>query len=180
MTNAQPLANSLHRATLDALRQHAPFAAMPEEDVLWLVRRLSVAYYAAGETLLAPADEAPGTLFIIKQGTVGGASAEGQTVLQLTAGEMFPLGALLAGRGVANRYVAETDTFCHLLPAAQVERSAIWDGCLVERGAIIRDSIVGYNCYIGAGALIDNAVLGDGTIVASGARWTPHTNHSAQ
>lgn len=118
MTNTLPLANSLHRATLDALRRHAPFAAMSEEDVLWLVQRLSVAYYAAGETLLEPADEAPGTLFIIKQGTVGGATTEGQTVLQLTAGEMFPLGALLAGRGVTNRYVAETDTFCHLLPAA--------------------------------------------------------------
>jgi CBS domain-containing protein len=31
---------------------------------------------------------------------------------------MFPLGALLAGRGVTNRYLADTDTFCYLLPAA--------------------------------------------------------------
>ena len=31
---------------------------------------------------------------------------------------MFPLGALLAGRGAANRYIAATDTFCYLLPAA--------------------------------------------------------------
>ena len=118
MTSRLPLANSLHRATLDALRRQAPFAAMAEDDVLWLVQRLSVAYYAAGEALLEPAEQAPDVLFIIKQGTVGGVTAQAQTVLQLAAGEMFPLGALLAERGVSNRYLAETDTFCYLLPAA--------------------------------------------------------------
>ena len=118
MSAALALANSLHRATCEALRQQAPFAAMDEDAVLWLVQRLSVAYYSRGETLLAPADAPPDALFIVRQGTVDGAAADGQTVLQLAAGEMFPLGALLAGRGAANRYVAATDTFCYLLPAA--------------------------------------------------------------
>lgn len=115
MTNTIPLANSLHRATLEALRRQAPFSAMLEEEVLWLVQRLSVAYFARDEVLLEPADTPPDTLFIIKQGTVSGDTTQGQTVLQLAAGEMFPLGALLAGRGAANRYVAATDTFCYLL-----------------------------------------------------------------
>lgn len=118
MTTTLPLANSLHRATLDALRRQAPFSLMAEDEVLWLVQRLAVAYYAEGETLLEPAEQTPDTLFIIKQGTVGGVAADGHSVFQLTVGEMFPLGALLAGRGVSNRYVAETDTFCFLLPAA--------------------------------------------------------------
>ena len=118
MTTTLPLANSLHRATLDALRRQAPFATMTEDEVLWLVQRLSVAYFARDAALLEPADVPPETLFIIKQGTVGGVAAEGQTVFQLATGEIFPLGALLAGRGVANRYVAESDTFCYLLPAA--------------------------------------------------------------
>ncbi len=118
MTTTLPLANSLHRATLDALRRQAPFSTMDEDELLWLVQRLAVAYYAAGEALLLPADVAPATLFIVKQGTVDGVTADGHSVFQLTVGEMFPLGALLAGRGVANRYVAETDTFCYLLPAA--------------------------------------------------------------
>ena len=118
MNSSIPLANSLHRATLDTLRRQAPFAAMAEDEVLWLVQRLSVAYYPHGNALLEPADSAPDALFIIKQGTVAGATADGQTVLQLAAGEMFPLGALLAGRGVANRYLAAADTFCYLLPAA--------------------------------------------------------------
>lgn len=117
MTSTLPLANSLHRATLDALRQQAPFSAMSEDEVLWLVQRLSVAYYPCDAALLVPAEAPPDTLFIIKQGTVSGATAEGQTVLQLATGEMFPLGALLARRGVANRYVAAADTFCYQLAA---------------------------------------------------------------
>jgi CBS domain-containing protein len=118
MTHIIPLVNSLHHATLDALRRQAPFSAMAEDALLWLVRRLSVAYFARDAVLLPPADTPPDALFIVKQGTVAGATAEGQTVLQLATGEMFPLGALLAGRGAANRYVAATDTFCYLLPAA--------------------------------------------------------------
>ncbi len=118
MTHIMPLANSLHRATIDALQRQAPFSAMAEDELLWLVQRLSVAYFARDAVLLPPADTPPDALFIVKQGTVAGATAEGQTVLQLATGEMFPLGALLAGRGAANRYVAATDTFCYLLPAA--------------------------------------------------------------
>lgn len=113
----QPLANSLHRATFDALRRQAPFAAMTEDETMWMVRRLSVAYFPRDAVLLEPVDTPVDVLFIVKQGTVGGATAEGQTILQLAAGEMFPLGALLAGRGVANRYVASTDIFCYQLPA---------------------------------------------------------------
>jgi len=118
MNASIPLANSLHRATFEALRRQAPFASMTEDEVMWLVQRLSVAYYAQDGVLLEPADTPPDKLFIIKQGTVTGVTAEGQTVLQLATGEMFPLGALLAGRGVANRYVASTDVFCYLLAAA--------------------------------------------------------------
>jgi CBS domain-containing protein len=118
MSVSQPLANSLHRATVDALRRQAPFSAMSEDEVLWLVQRLAVTYFARDAALLEPADAPPDTLFIIKQGAVSGVTAEGQTVFQLAAGEMFPLGALLAGRGVANRYLAALDTFCYLLPAA--------------------------------------------------------------
>ena len=118
MTTTLPLANSLHRATLDALRRQAPFATMNEDEVLWLIQHLSVAYFERDAVLLEPADAPPDTLFIIKQGTVGGITADGQTIFQLATGEIFPLGALLAGRGVANRYVAASDTFCYLLPAA--------------------------------------------------------------
>lgn len=140
-----PLANSLQRATLDVLRRQAPFSAMREDEVLWLVQRLSVAYFSRDATLLAPADTPPDSLFIIKQGTVNGDTADGQTVLQLAAGEMFPLGALLAGHGAANRYVAATDTFCYLLPAADfhtlLETSAAFaDFCTRRIASLLEES----------------------------------------
>ena len=132
MTSTIPLATSLHRATIELLRQHSPFSAMSEDDLAWLAERLSVAYFAAGTSLLEPSEAAPDALFIVKQGAVQGETTEGQTVLQLTAGEMFPLGALLAERGVANRYVAASDVFCFSLPAAEF-------GSLVARSSAFND-----------------------------------------
>ena len=145
MTHIIPLANSLHRATMEMLRQQSPFSAMTEGDLLWLVQRLSVAYFPQGETLLEPSDAAPGSLFIVKQGAVQGETAEGQTVLQLTAGEMFPLGALLAERGTANRYVAASDVFCYTLPAADfrtllTNSSAFNDFCTRRIASLLEHS----------------------------------------
>ena len=145
MTSILPLANSLHRATLDALRRQAPFSAMAEDELLWLVQHLSVSYFARDAVLLEPADAPPDALFIIKQGTVAGATAEGHTVLQLATGEMFPLGALLAGRGAANRYIAATDTFCYLLAAADfhalLEKSTEFnDFCTRRIASLLEDS----------------------------------------
>jgi CBS domain-containing protein len=145
MTPTIPLANSLHRAALEALQRQAPFSAMSADEVLWLVQRLSVAYFAQGAVLLEPADAPPATLFIVKQGTVSGDTAEGQTVLQLATGEMFPLGALLAGRGAANRYVAATDTFCYLLAAADFhtllgKSTAFNDFCTRRIASLLEDS----------------------------------------
>jgi len=145
MNPTLPLANSLHRATLDALRRQAPFSAMAEDELLWLVQHLSVSYFARDAVLLEPADAPPDALFIIKQGTVAGATAEGHTVLQLATGEMFPLGALLAGRGAANRYIAATDTFCYLLAAADfhalLEKSTEFnDFCTRRIASLLEDS----------------------------------------
>lgn len=145
MTPSPPLTTSLHRATVDAMRRQAPFSAMTEDAVLWLVQRLSVAYFARDAMLLDPADTPADTLFIIKQGTVTGATAEGQTVLQLAAGEMFPLGALLADRGAANRYIAATDTFCYLLAAADfhallARSTAFHDFCTRRIASLLEDS----------------------------------------
>ncbi|MHB1186114.1 DUF294 nucleotidyltransferase-like domain-containing protein [Thiobacillus sp.] len=145
MNASIPLVNSLHRATFDALRRQAPFAAMGEDEVLWLVQRLSVAYFSRDAVLLEPADTPPDALFIIKQGTVSGVTADGQTVFQLASGEMFPLGALLAGRGAANRYVAATDTFCYLLAAADfhtllARSTAFNDFCTRRIASLLEDS----------------------------------------
>ena len=145
MNPTQPLANSLHQATLEALRRQAPFSAMAAADVLWLVQRLSVAYFAQDEALLEPGESAPAALYIVKQGTVAGTTRDGQTVFQLAAGEMFPLGALLAGRGVANRYLAASDVFCYLLPAQDfrtllAQSAAFNDFCTRRIASLLEES----------------------------------------
>jgi CBS domain-containing protein len=58
---------------------------------------------------------------------------------------MFPLGALLAGRGAANRYVAATDTFCYLLAAADfhtllARSTAFNDFCTRRIASLLEDS----------------------------------------
>ncbi len=120
MAPITPFASSLLQATFEALRMQAPFSGMVEADLAWLVERLSVVYFPQDTTLLEAHGKAADALFIVKQGVVEGEAPdrEGTRLLQLTSGEIFPLGALLAGRAVANRYLAATDTFCYRLPAA--------------------------------------------------------------
>ena len=120
MAPTLPIASSLLHATIEALRSHAPFSSMEETDMAWLVARLSVAYFPQDTALLEAGDRPPDTLFIIKQGVIEAEAPDrrGSRLLQLSGGEMFPLGALLAERAVANRYIAAADTFCYRLSAA--------------------------------------------------------------
>ncbi len=105
-----------------ALKPHAPFAAMTEGDLERLVRASRLRYFAPGETILAPASDRPAHCFVIRQGTVrgerpGGTGAAG-ALWELSAGEMFPLGALISRRGVTSVYRATHDTFCLVFPTA--------------------------------------------------------------
>lgn len=120
MASTLPFVSSLLQATLETLRMQAPFSSMVEADLAWLVENLSVAYFPQDATLLEAGGKSPDHLFIVKQGVIDGVAPdrEGTRLLQLTSGEMFPLGALLAERAVANRYIAATDTFCYRLSAA--------------------------------------------------------------
>lgn len=120
MTSTLSFASSLQQATLEALRLQAPFSAMAEADLAWLVGHLSVVYFPQDMTLLEAQSQPADHLFIIKQGVVEGEApgTAGTRLLQLTSGEMFPLGALLSERAAANRYIAASDVFCYRLAAA--------------------------------------------------------------
>jgi len=107
---------------LSFITKHAPFDRMEIPHVLWMVERLELGYYAKGEIIASP-EQGPVTRFrIIKQGKVIGEqsveqASEAETWLELSEGECFPLGALLANRRVAGLYRAGTDIFCYELPA---------------------------------------------------------------
>lgn len=119
-----------------AIRPHAPFAAMDASDVERLVRAARLQYYAPGDTILSPGANRPEHCYVVKQGTVRGErpGAGGLAVglWELTPGEMFPLGALLGRRGVTSVYRAVHDTFCLVFPAAEFD-------ALVARSAPFRD-----------------------------------------
>ena len=50
-----------------------------------------------------------------------------------------------------------------------VERSILSPEVTVERGAVVRDSVVMHGCRIGAGAVVDRAILDKGVVVGAGA-----------
>ncbi len=110
----------LLNATLDQLVRFAPFDQMQREQLIWMVERLMLGYYAKDEVLLAPNAGQVQTFYIIKQGLIFGEqdvvkAQENQAWLELHEGECFPFGALLARRGVASTYRAGRDTFCYEL-----------------------------------------------------------------
>ena len=117
------IAPSLAAATIEDLRRHAPFDRMEQACLDWLVARLSVVYFAPDTAVLTPAASAPEYLYIVKQGAVlgvGSDQAPGEPPRwRLSAGECFPLGALLGERPVTSIYRASGDTFCYRLPASE-------------------------------------------------------------
>lgn len=114
--------NSLIQATADHLSRFAPFDQMESEHVLWLAQHATLAYFARGEAILSPEQNDPVAFFIIKQGVVQGEQVTGQMPdapawLELSEGECFPLGALLASRPVTSVYRAGSDVFCYIVAA---------------------------------------------------------------
>jgi len=113
-------APSLIAGVRQFLRAHAPFSLMSDEDVAWVAERLTLQYHADGEPIISPDDGPPQACLIVKQGQVDGErrlpgqglAGAPQTVLHLTPGEVFPVGALMADRPVSTIYRARGDTFC--------------------------------------------------------------------
>lgn len=143
--NSQAIAPSLLKATVEDLRRHAPFSEMDSADLEWMAGRLQLAYYPAGDELLTPESGPPPWFYVVKQGYIEAGSAE-NSVLKLQSGESFPIGALLSGRPVINRFHASEDSFCYLLPAADFEtltrRSAVFlDFCTRRIASLLEQSL---------------------------------------
>ena len=130
-----------------ALKPHAPFAAMSEGDLDRIVRASLLRYFAPGDVILEPEAARPLHCYIIRQGAVRGERPGNAGVVapvwELTAGEMFPLGALLARRGVTSIYRAAQDTFCLVFPAAVfdalLDASPVFNDFCIRRLAHLLD-----------------------------------------
>ena len=139
-------AATIIRALKQQLQQYLPFSAMTPEDVSFVVINAEVAYYAPGETVIAPSHGVPPHCVIVKQGTVQAVNPEtGRVALDASIGDCFPVGALLAERPVSLTYNAVGDTFCLLLPRVKFDeltrRSPVFlDFCRRRLGVLLDKS----------------------------------------
>jgi CBS domain-containing protein len=106
------------------LMQHAPFSQMPPTQVDRLVAAAEESYHPPGETVLAPHDGPVGVLLYVRSGTVHGTSQRGGPPSLWTAGDVFPVGALLAGSPANATYVTQGDVFLLRLPGDAVRAVA--------------------------------------------------------
>lgn len=131
------------------LLAHPPYSLMAFDDVDFVARRIELAYYSRGETVIDPQAGPPPACFIVKQGVVdssiaavGDQAERAATLRHLTPGESFPLGALLAERAVTKLYRAATDAFVWRLDKAAFDeltrRSPVFlDFCRRRLGALL-------------------------------------------
>src|SRR5512134_66609 len=134
-------------ALRQVLKPHAPFAGMADADLERVLRSSTLRYFSPGETILTPATVRPSHCYVIRQGVVRGErpnrAGEPTALWELSAGEMFPLGALLARRGVTSNYKAMQDTFLLAFPAevfdVLIERSPAFQDFCTRRLAHLLD-----------------------------------------
>jgi CBS domain-containing protein len=111
------------------LMRRAPFAQMTPAHVDRFIIAAGQAYYAPDETVLSPDSGPVAALMLVRQGSVSGrrgladlAGSAGS--FEYAEGDLFPVGAALAGRAVTATYTANEDTFCLLLPLAAMHALA--------------------------------------------------------
>ncbi len=110
---------------LEALAAHHPFSEMSSSELGALLSNALVTYHPAGETLIE-AGKIAAECWIVLQGRVRGERPADVAVgaLELTAGEMFPIGALMTERAVVSRFFCETEIFALRIPADDFRRGA--------------------------------------------------------
>jgi CBS domain-containing protein len=147
LVDASTPAPSVIASLKQALKPHAPFAAMRDADVDRIVRGARLIYFASGTQILAPGRERPTHCYIIRQGTVRGErpaeTGSPADVWELAGGEMFPLAALVARRPSSSVYRAIQDTFCLAFAATLfdtlLEESAVFQDFCTRRLAHLLD-----------------------------------------
>ncbi len=119
-------APSVIAALRDELMHHAPFSQMSEPHVDQFIAEATEAYFAPGETVLAPGGAAVSQVFMLRRGGVSGEPGAGEAAgaFHVEPGELFPIGAVLEGRAVTTTYTARADTFCLLVTAEAFARLA--------------------------------------------------------
>src|SRR5690606_39106602 len=92
------------------LMRRPPFSRMRPEDVEALVAGASQTYHAPGELIVGPASGVVDCLFYVRSGSVlHRPTGEQAADFQFEAGDVFPLGAMMAQRAVTGTHIANAD-----------------------------------------------------------------------
>lgn len=105
------------QGTMQFLRKYPPFDQMDAGHLGFLLEHCQLRFYAAGDSVVKPADGRVEYMYIVKQGHVLGQrpspSGNGMdTTVDIAVGECFPMGALVGERPTRTDYLAVEDTFC--------------------------------------------------------------------
>ena len=105
---------------MEFLRKYPPFNQMEAAHLAFLVEHCQLRFYAEGDSIIKPSDGPVEHFYIVKQGRVHGerphsARRGTETTFEITAGECFPLAALIGERATRTEHLAAEDTFCLLL-----------------------------------------------------------------
>jgi CBS domain-containing protein len=126
-----PIATTPASSLLSNFRQelspHAPFSQMSVTDIDYFLSHATQTYFAPDETLIDAEDGVPAYLYYIRQGAVTGVRSMTERAggaFEYVVGDIFPIGAALAGRPVTATYRSSADTFVLLLPVADMHALA--------------------------------------------------------
>lgn len=105
---------------MEFLRKYPPFNQMESAHLAFLLENCQLRFYAAGDCIIKPDDGPIEYFYIVKQGRVHGERPDrgkdaSQTTFEISAGECFPLAALIGERATRTAHLAAEDTFCLLL-----------------------------------------------------------------
>jgi CBS domain-containing protein len=120
------------RAHLRAqMQRHEPFSRLEPASMEALLDGVRESYHAPGEVILGPQAGAVERLRWVRSGAVRGTGSGGE-VFEIEAGEVFPVGAVLAERAVTSRYEAVDDVFCLEIDASVLRETARRDPTLAD------------------------------------------------
>jgi len=106
------------QAMMTFLSSYPPFDALLPNDLLFLVSKLHLRYFATDEVVISPEHGPVTEFFIVKQGHIHGERQVKQAVeltFDIGVGECFPVAALMGQRATRTLHRASTDCFCYVL-----------------------------------------------------------------
>ena len=120
---AQAAIQQNSQAILHFLQQYPPFNQMEMGHLLMLIEMAWLRFYAKGDFITGPNNEAEQYWFLIRQGLVRGERPNPKLPdnverFLLTVGDQFPIAAILSQRSTRTSYTAHEDCFCLVLKAS--------------------------------------------------------------